>query len=79
MEALNSFMTEASVMKELKDTLWLIRSVFTEYWKQICSTFLHTTFTMLRKGVGILKTQPAIACSKLKMKALEQGVKYVQS
>ena len=49
MEALNSFMTEASVMKELKDTLWLIRSVFTEYRKQICSTFLHATFTMLRK------------------------------
>ena len=26
-----------------------------------------------------LKTQPAIACSKLTIETLEQGVKYVQS
>ena len=28
---------------------------------------------------SLLPTQPAITCSKLTIKALEQGVKYVQS
>ena len=29
--------------------------------------------------VDVIQTQPAIACSKLTIETLEQGVKYVQS
>ena len=29
--------------------------------------------------MNVLDSQPAIACSKLTIEALEQGVKYVQS
>ena len=66
-------------MKELKDTL----DSFVPYLQNTENKFVQHFYTRLlqcfEKGVGILKTQPAIACSKLKMKTLEQGVKYVQS
>ena len=42
------------------------------------SRFFHTTLKCIKKcWEGF--TQPAIACSKLTIETLEQGVKYVQS
>ena len=34
---------------------------------------------MLHQYVRLYTTQPAFTCSKLTLKTLEQGVKYVQS
>ena len=41
--------------------------------------FSGTKFLDIGRGVLCHSTQPAITCSKLTIKTLEQGVKYVHS
>ena len=48
------------------------QSKFILLWKRQFETFATLAH-------DVLISQPAIACSKLKIETLEQGVKYVQS
>ena len=45
-------------------------------WKE---TYLPKTINKSKNTIKQGPTQPAIACSKLTIETLEQGVKYVQS
>ena len=65
---------------KLVEMQWtLLQTLETLNWTLICLIRARGVFVEVEGPKIYCYTQPAIACSKLTIETLEQGVKYVQS